>query len=262
MWRNIFLNNVDLTTLPGVQITKLDASRRADRVVMRKKLARADGLRTVDTQYAGKPITIAGVVKGSTRGEFEDNLVNLMKYLEPANATLEIPQGDEQRKYDSVTVDDVSWSDDQMGSFALFTCNIVSSKPYGESVGYITAVNSTGITVTPSTKTFTNSIQGSFDVDPLISFTLTSYSSANSLDYVKITNPATGQYIKVSRAWLAGDILVIDCNAKTVLVNGATVDYSGVFPTFSPGQMYVKVEDSFTVSRSSGIRVEYKKREY
>lgn len=39
----------------------------------------------------------------------------------------------------------------------------------------------------------------------------------------------------VARTFSPGDVLIIDCDGKTVKHNGAAVDYSGMFPTFSPG---------------------------
>lgn len=51
-----------------------------------------------------------------------------------------------------------------------------------------------------------------------------------------VTNITTGQTITIARTWAANDILLIDCAAKTVTVNGVRVDYAGTFPYLDPRQ--------------------------
>jgi hypothetical protein len=260
MWTGIYFNNIDLSGLAGVQITKLDSNKRAKRVVNRKKLARQDGARLINTDYDSKVITINGVINGATRAVFEQNTANFFRYVEPSEAVLSISQGNERRNY-TASVDETNWTTDQIGTFGMFSITFICSQPYGEATGLTLAVNSTGITTAIKTATFTAAIQGSYKTEPIISYQLSAYSSANANDFVKITDPATGKYIKVARAWVAGNILIINCSAKTVTVDGSAVDYSGVFLELAPGSMYIMVEDSFTVSRTAALKVEYKKRE-
>jgi phage-related protein len=70
----------------------------------------------------------------------------------------------------------------------------------------------------------------SADADPRFYFIFWSGSSATNLQISSGTRT-----ISVSRTFSAWDILVIDCDQKTVTHNGISVDYSGMFPVFSPG---------------------------
>lgn len=51
---------------------------------------------------------------------------------------------------------------------------------------------------------------------------------------IYVTNTTTGQTLTVNRTFLANDVLVIDCTAKTVKVNGVAVEWFGTFPYLDP----------------------------
>jgi len=104
-------------------------------------------------------------------------------------------------------------------------------------------------------------IQGSYKASPRLTVTLTNFSTANVSDHIKITNPITGKYIKVTRVWTIGDVLVVDCTAKTVKVNGVDTDFSGVFLDFEPGSAFVGQDNSFSVHRTLTLKLEYKRRD-
>ena len=63
------------------------------------------------------------------------------------------------------------------------------------------------------------------------------------LNGIKITNSTTGKSITVSESgnFADGDVLEVDCSQKTVKLNYVNHDYSGVFPTFTPGDNSMKV---------------------
>lgn len=65
----------------------------------------------------------------------------------------------------------------------------------------------------------------------------------NSSTTLSIGNASTGQTIGITRALAAGDVVVIDCAAKSVQVNGVDVPYTGAFPEFKPGTNYVYYTD-------------------
>jgi hypothetical protein len=82
---------------------------------------------------------------------------------------------------------------------------------------------------------------------------------SNDSAYIIWGNNGNGQTIGVTRAFVSGDVVVIDCVAKTVTVNGVLVPYVGAFPEFPPGAQNFTYQDSFS-SRTFTISVVYAQR--
>jgi Phage tail protein len=70
----------------------------------------------------------------------------------------------------------------------------------------------------------------SADADPRFYYLFGSGTSASGLSLT-----CRNRTIAIFRTLSPGDILVIDCDGKQVLHNGVSIDYSGMFPVFSPG---------------------------
>jgi len=260
MWNSIFFDHVDLTGLAGVEINRLDPHKRAKRNTNRLSLAKSDGQKLVNSNYENKVITISGNIKGNSREQFEERYSNFFRYIEAREALLQIPQAGSMREY-VATADETTWTEEQSGTWGQFSVTFVASTPYGEDPNYTTATNAVGITTASSTEIIVPVIQGSYKASPRLTVTLTNFSTANVSDHIKITNPTTGKYIKVTRVWTIGDVLVIDNTAKTIKVNGAAADFSGVFLDFEPGAAFVAQENSFSVHRTLTLKLEYKRRD-
>lgn len=68
-----------------------------------------------------------------------------------------------------------------------------------------------------------------------------------------MTMTANGFTITVLSAITTGDIIIIDSNKKSVTKNSVWVDYSGVFPTFSPGGNPISVTVTGTFALDTTI---------
>lgn len=255
-WQSVLFNSIDLTTLPGFEIHSIDHHKRPVRTSNWQKLARADGKKLVNSEYAERVITIGGVLNGTSRANYEANRDNLLLYLEPQEATLRIPQSSGNRDY-TCTVDDVDYADQPTGGFAPITIKFVASNPpFGKDTSNTTAIN-TSFTGASKTGSFV-AIGGSKPALPVITITLTAGTGLTS-KYIQITNPASGKLIKITRTWVAGDVLVIDCENKTVKVNGAAVDYTGVFPSWEATDTSIQYDDTLT-TRTVTMNMVYKRR--
>jgi hypothetical protein len=133
---------------------------------------------------------------------------------------------------------------------------VASNPPFGRDTSNTTACN-TSFTGSSKTSTFVL-IGGTVVALPVITITLTAGTGLTS-KYIQITNPSTGKLIRITRTWVAGDILIIDCENKTVKVNGTDVDYTGVFPTWSPDDTQIQYDDTLT-TRTVTMNMVYKKR--
>lgn len=255
-WAGVLFNSVDLTTLPGFEIFKIDHHKRPVRVSNWQKLARSDGKKLVNSEYSERVITISGVLRGTSRANYEANRDNLFLYLEPQEATLRIPQSGGNRDY-TATVDDIDYSDEPQGGLAPIVLKFVcSNPPYGRDTSTTTSVN-TRFTGSSKANTFV-AVGGSKPALPVLTVTLNSGSGLTS-KYIQLTNSTTGKLIKVTRTWVAGDVLVIDCENKTVKVNGAAVDYTGVFPSWNPTDTQLQYDDTLT-TRDVTLTMVYKRR--
>jgi len=256
MYTSTLFNLVDLTGLTDVYINNIVLHSRPARANKIEKLARADGAKLINSEYGVKEIVVEGYISSSTRESYESARDTLLKNLQAQEATLRIPQIGSLRDY-TATVEDIIFSDVN-GGFAAFSIKFVCSDPFGYDPNMTVALSNSSNTSATSTKTFT-AIGGSYRVEPTITVVVSAVSGGTS-KYIKLTNPATSKYIKVTRTWSAGDVFVVNCQSKTVTVNGSAVDYTGVFPSWDTTNTQITYDDDFTTSRTVLITFTYKKR--
>lgn len=256
MLSGITFNSVDLTALTGINFNRLDISNTPKKELSILKIARADGVKLVNADLAEKLIVLEGFISAATPGDFETARDLLLKNLRAEEATLRILQGDRERDY-TATAEGVIVSEDN-GGFGVFTIKFVCSDPLGYETNATTDLAASSNTAASVTKTFT-AIGGSYKAQPVIRVNISAISGGTN-KYIKLTNPANSQYIKITRTWGAGDALEVDVANKTVTVNGTAVDYTGVFPEFDPGATQLTYEDDFTTSRTVLISMSHKNR--
>ncbi len=255
-WSSVLFNSVDLTTLPGVEIIRIDHHRKPGRNNNYQKLARQHGKKLVNSDYNERIIAINAILRGTDRATYEQNRDNFFMYLDPQEATLRFPVSGANRDY-ICTVDEIDYKDDVEGGLSEVVVKFVASNPpFGKDTSNNTATNSqfTGAT---KTDTFV-AIGGSMETTPVITVTLNSGTGLTS-GYIQIKNPATGKYIKVTRTWTAADVLIVDVENQTVKVNGTAVDFTGVFPKWRPSDTQLQYDDNFT-TRNVTMNMVYKKR--
>lgn len=242
-WSGLLFNSVDLSTLPGVDIHTIDHHKRPVRLNNWQKLTRAHGKKLTNGDYGEKLIVVGLTLSGTSRANYEANRDNLLKYLEVQEATLRFPVAGANRDF-TASVDDVDYPQMSSGGFAEVLIKFIASNPpFGVDTSNTTLVN-TIRTGASATETFV-ALGGTIDAEPVITVTLNSGTGLTS-KYIKITNPASGKYVQVTRTWIAGDVLVIDVINKTVKVNGTAVDWLGSWPTYAPTDTQLTREDDFT----------------
>jgi len=255
-WSGVLFNGTDLSTLPGVEIINIDHHKRPGRNNKWQKLARADGKKLTVSDYDERLILISSILRGTSRANYEVNRDNLFLFLNAIEAVLRIPQSGGNRDY-ICTVDEIDYKDDPVGGLSEVLIKFVASNPpFGKDTSNTTATNSQ-FTGASKTDTFVR-IGGSIDALPVITITLNSGTGLTS-KYIEVGNPASGKAIRVTRTWVAADILVVDCENKTVKVNGVAVDYTGVFPSWTPNDTQLEYEDNLT-TRNVTMNMVYKKR--
>lgn len=256
-WAPVLFNAVDITTLPGVEIYSIEHHKRPSRQNQWTKLARRHGKKLVNSEYAERLIVLSGVISASSRANYEARRDTLFYYLDVQEGILQLPVANSTRNF-YCTVDDIDFADQPEGGLAKFILKFIASNPpFGLDVSNTTPVN-TVRTGASATETFAPVIGGTVYALPTITVTLNSGTGLTS-KYIQIKNPTSGKYIQINRTWVAGDVLVIDCDAKTVKVNGTAVDFTGNFPVWEPSHNQLYREDNFT-TRNITVNMVYKKR--
>lgn len=240
---NIFFNSINLANLEGVKIDKIDTHAIPTKVTSVSKLARADGAKMVNSDYGPKNIIIEGHIVSSSRDAMQTIRDTLLRYLQPQEATLRFIQSGAERNY-TATLENVIFSN-VGGGYAEFTINFVCADPFGYNSISIVGLNSSSNTSENSLKTLGAPILGGYKAEPTLSVEVSAVSGGAG-KYIKLSNPASGKAIYITRTWAANDSLVVNCRNKTVTVEGVAVDYTGTFPTWEIGDSQLRYEDTFT----------------
>jgi hypothetical protein len=205
------------------------------------------------TNYPSKIIAIAGTVIGSSVADLDAQLDTFRAFFRLDNQNLDIDYNAISRRY-TATVNKVQIKRPGGLAYAEFSVEFLCTTPFGTNTTLTTAV--TAAARTASTYTDTHTFLGNAPYQlPIATITLTTVSgSGNRIVY--FGNAGTGQQVKVERAWVNGDVLVVNCITKTVSVNAVDVDFTGAFPEYAPGSQNLTVNDTFT-SRTFNYLVQY-----
>lgn len=248
----VFINNFNLSNLPGVAVYNHNFITTPSRNLNRAKLARADRSLLTSAEYTEKTITIEGIVAGSNKNDTELKFETLKGVLQIPESIIRVEQGGLQVEYTG-TMNGVT--QEYMGRHLKFVISMLCSNPIGRS-----RLTTTLLTASNENPTYTHSlnVEGSYKALPIIKVTLSSLVDASPNKKIQVLNADTTQGISVTRNWSNGDILTVDSFNKLVEVNDSGVDYDGVFPTFFPGLRSFEYIDDFT-DRVADIEITYNK---
>ena len=207
------------------------------------KLVRKGGAVITDDSYYTKRIVITGLLKQTTPELLEDLIDTFHGYFAVRDKNLDIGYGSGTRRYVCTPKAPVIERPVRGANWANFTIEFIATE-YGKNTVTTTLVNAT--TTTASSATSTLSIGGSApDQKMRIQITVTAATGLTN-KYIAIENDTTGQVLTVTRTWAVSDVCRIDCDAMTVKVNGADVDFDGAFPVFAIGSHDLILTNDFT----------------
>lgn len=229
MSRNVSLNNYNLDSTNNINVSLLDDDSLPTRDFTIQELARRDKAQIVSSQYTTKKITIEGKITGDNIDDLETNIDTFKKSISGSNIILAIQYASGVRNY-SVTLNTLVIPRESYHiTYAPFTIELIAADPMGYGDSYTKSWD--GVHTSEYYCTFT--ANGSFKPEPVITITI---NTATNIGLIKIKNNTTGDEIKVSMNYHAGDSIVLSMITDSISVNGNIVDFSGKIPAFLTGK--------------------------
>lgn len=251
----IYFNGTDLNSIAGWITTGTDTFRYPNRKVNNFSISSSNNSVTTAAWFESRPINIRGTIRVYGRENLDDSIGELRRILEPINKVLQLPVSGCQRKFNNVTVKNVAITD-VAGGMAMIDIEFITSDPFNYSLTTTQVLNISNLTTTP--KQYAVTFDGSTSQLPIITCTYDSLTGSTNCG-VTLTNMGDSKSITISRIWSAYDVLQIDCQNKTVKVNGTSVEFTGNFLSFNKGLGYIQYSDTLT-ARQVDINIIYTKR--
>jgi len=240
----------------GIIVNEINHSNMPVKEAALFSIANADKSAIPNVNYPSKVVTIAGVLTHTSQANLDALIDTFKGYLTGKDKNLDIGYGASTRRY-IATVNSITITRGNTNLIATFSIEFICTYPFGKDTS-LTSITNT-LNHTSATLTVTPTIAGSAPTQMPI-FTITIDAKTGTGDYVSIANNNNNQQIMLLNLGLtAGDVIVIDCDERTVTVNGNDVDYFGTFLELEPGANSLTYSDGFD-TRTVDIVAQYYKR--
>lgn len=220
--------------------------------VQDEKLAETDGSVIVKRLLGPKTITINGYMQTADVPSMDALIDLLKKNLNKQNQNLDIDYNGSTRRY-TATMKQLAIARQKGLNTATWSAQFLCVSPVGADITSSSLLGATTITSSNQTASIINA--GTYMAQPDITVTVNSFTGTTT-NTITVSNDKTLRGISVSRTWLAGDLLEIDCLNKLVFVNNAAVAFTGQFPTWDPDNGGINYIDDFS-ARSITLAATY-----
>jgi len=251
----IKFNGVDITSVNGWTTTVTNPNRFANDV-QNYGLSYSDSTTTTSAFLTRKNVNINGVIAVSGRELLETSISDLKRIVKGVNKDLIIAVSGEQRLYRQATIANISIMK-IAGGYAEIELEFTVGDPYNYSQTNTEVLNR--VNATSGNQSYPVIFAGTANQLPVFTYTVDALNPTLSQVDVTISNPTTGDYITISRAWAVADVAIIDTLNSTVTVNDEAFDFTGRFPAWEQGAGFINYTDQFT-SRQFDLNVVYAKR--
>lgn len=205
--------------------------------------------------YAQRKVRLRGKVVGTSIANLDSLLDTFKGYFLGKDKNLDIDYNGSTRRY-IATKNSLSIDRPYGLLHASFVIEFVCKEPFGRDTSTTSALSASGRTAASYVDAYTFLGTAPFQL-PVITITITAVTGGTG--FVKFANSTTGQAILISgQTFVAADVIVIDCENRTVTKNGVDIDFIGAFPEFPPGSQSFTYTDGFT-TRTFTISVAYYK---
>lgn len=205
--------------------------------------------------YPNRKIIIEGKLRASTISALETLIDTFKAYFNVEDANLDIDWAGGTRRFVATGTPDVK--SERGLNTADFSVVFDCDYPFGEDTSSTSLVSASGSTGATRGDSITVAGSAKYQL-PIITITINSLTDGTD-SYMTVSNNANGQGITILGDFAASDEIVIDCETRTVTINGTEVDYVGSFPEFETGSQQINYADGFT-ARNIDYDVDYTKR--
>lgn len=249
----VSFNSNRLDQVPGVDLYNYDFTRLPNRDIKIHKLARRSLSIITSAEYTEKGIPVWMDICSGDRQDSEATVTAVKGLLQAQNGELKVLQSGLEVVYTATMNEfNIEWN----GAHAYCEIIFLASTPIATAAESETLANLTGITSSSSSATFI--VSGSYIAEPLITVVINTVTGGTG-QTINLFNAKNNQGISVTADFDDGDILIVDCMNYTVQLNGAILDFQGLFPSFPPGSQQLGYSDTFS-TRSVDVLVTYNQR--
>lgn len=259
----VLFNTRDIESLvSGLTVLQTNTMLPATKTLSSAVLAYMNKTKVTQGFFTDRRVIVSCLIEQTTQTALENAFDTLWAIISGIEGTLVVTEGGVQRQYTA------TWGDFALKSvgkaWASFDLVFVCSDTYGYDTSATTLIDQSGITTQPNTLTMSDVLGSAEWQVPIIELFISALTGGTNAT-VTVANPATAQTITITRNWTAADHVEIDCQNRTVKVNGTLVAFTGAFPEYNPlalttaGQSKITVTDTLT-TRTLRVLVTYYKR--
>lgn len=234
----------------GICVTDLKEDNAANRQLVTGNSIRRNGQFIAGDYFRSKTIIVEGYINKPSQEALDNFIDEFKKSLRKQTANLDITRREDstsRRRYKATLINyDTIFNKKEPNyiTFTPFTCVFECLDPFGYGIDY----DFTSSVIQVGLQNFTTSNNGSAPSNPIIYL---SFTEADNVTSVKVTNNATGESIEYSGAVSSGSLIEFNSEELVTRINGISSDFSGAFMTLEPGSNLISVEiigDSFEAS--------------
>lgn len=189
--------------------------------------------------FRGRDLGFSGIIRTTTAEEMNTLLDTFKRAMTASEAYLYLKFNGEMRRIKATLQNPQEMFRNRKGyhiTFVPFDLNFLSLEPFWHSVGY----TSFGYeSITDLLYPDEIEVEGSWMAKPVVVLIIENATSANGISFTNTTN---GDSISVTQSLVAGDVVIIDSETKSVKLNGTEIDYDGIFPEFEVGVNAFEIE--------------------
>lgn len=246
-------NGNAINGVPGVWLYNYNATNLPDRDINIYKLARRSLSIITSSEYTQKNVSVNLWVCSGGRELTEETITTIKGLLQAQNGVLKLRQSGIEVEYIATMNEfNIEWD----GPNAYVTIVFIASTPIASGSDTNVLANISSVTTSSTSATFL--VAGSYIAEPLITVVITSVTGGNG-GSINLFNGRNNQGITITSNFANGDVITVDSTNYVVQINGISVDFTGIFPTFPPAQQQLAFSDTF-LTRNLSITMTYNPR--
>jgi hypothetical protein len=210
----------------GICVTEADFENSGPSEMNQYPLPRTDGNGFLSRFWRKKTVTLRGFAKADSKADLDALIDSVKRNLYGTEGILQYSDANGTRKI----VATLSAANFDRQHFHLTFCPFVLTFETNPAFWYDSENQSYSFAMTSGTRAEQLDADGSAPSSPRVYFAFVTASAVTSVSF-----SANSRTVTVSGTFSAGDILLIDCENKSVVLNGTETDYSGTFPEFAQG---------------------------